>query len=233
MATDPATLDILRTVSTATLTTILLKAGFRNIWIRGALPIKPGQPRIAGPAFTLSFVPMREDMANPATTTPAVSTRTAIEAAPSGCIMVADARGVTDAGIFGDILCSRMQMRGAAGLITDGVIRDLIGVRDTGLPVWCRGTAAPPSATGLTFTAWQQPARCGGVAVFPDDIIVADEDGAVLIPRSMLATVLRDGPEQERSEAWILDRVRAGEPLPGLYPMNTETKARYQSQTGG
>jgi len=152
---------------------------------------------------------------------------------PEGCIVVADAMGVADAGIFGDILCARMQKRAVAGLVTDGVIRDLAGVLGTGLPVWCNGCAAPPSVAGLTFVAWQQPVGCGGVAVFPDDIVVVDADGAVLIPQALLADVLAEGPEQERMEAWIMGQVEAGLPLPGLYPMNEETKARYAGRDSG
>jgi regulator of RNase E activity RraA len=140
--------------------------------------------------------------------------------------------GVTDAGIFGDILCARMMKRNVAGLVTDGVVRDLAGVMGTNLPVWCRGGAAPPSVAGLTFVAWQQPIACGGVAVFPDDIVVADDDGAVLIPQALLAEVLATAPEQERMEGWIMDEVGKGVPLPGLYPMNAETKARYEKSKG-
>ncbi|MBY2989713.1 ribonuclease activity regulator RraA, partial [Rhizobium leguminosarum] len=177
MALSAEAIATLKTVSTATLTTVLLKKGLRNVWIRGAVPLKPGQPCIVGPAFTLRFVPAREDLATPASWASPISTRAAIEAMPEGCVAVVDAMGVTDAGIFGDILCARMQKRGVAALVTDGVIRDLAGVLDTNLPVWCRGVAAPPSVAGLTFVAWQQPIGCGGVAVFPDDIIVVDQDG--------------------------------------------------------
>ena len=146
---------------------------------------------------------------------------------PAGCVAVVDAMGVTDAGIFGDILCERIRVREVAGLITDGVIRDLAGVLRTNLPVWCEGTAAPASVTGLTFVGWQMPIACGGVAVFPDDIIVADDDGAVVIPAALLDEVVEAAVEQEKLEAWIIDEVRSGLPLPGLYPPNAETKARY------
>src|SRR5439155_14716972 len=101
-------------------------------------------------------------------------TRVAVEAMPAGCIAVVDAMGVSDAGILGDIICERMQRRGVAALVTDGVVRDLEGVRATGLPVWSNGTAAPPSVTGLTFVGWNEPLACGGVAVLPDDVIVLD-----------------------------------------------------------
>jgi regulator of RNase E activity RraA len=214
-------------VSTATITTVLLKKGLRNIWMRGARPLRPGQPRLVGPAFTLRFVPAREDLATPASWASPISTRAAIEAMPEGCITVVDAMGITDAGIFGDILCARMVKRKVTALITDGVVRDLEGVLGTGLPVWCDGAAAPPSVAGLTFVGWGEPIGCGGVAVFPEDIVVADQDGAVLIPKAMLDHVLEEGPEQERMEAWIVDEVNNGAVLPGLYPMNDATKARY------
>jgi regulator of RNase E activity RraA len=135
--------------------------------------------------------------------------------------------GITDAGIFGDILCARMVRRGVAGLVTDGVMRDAAGVLSTGMNVWCSGVAAPPSVSGLTFVGWQEPIGCGGVAVFPDDVVVVDDDGAVLIPQAMLDAVLAEAPEQERMEAWIMAEVDRGVPLPGLYPMNDATKARY------
>ncbi len=216
-------------VSTATITTILLKKGLRNVWMRGTRPIASGQDRLVGPAFTLRFVPAREDLATPASWSAPISTRTAIEAMPAGCIAVADAMGITDAGIFGDILVARMKKRDVAGLVTDGVVRDIAGVRDTGLPVWCQGAAAPPAVGALTFVAWQQPIGCGGVAVFPDDIIVVDDDGAVVIPQALVEEVAAAAPEQENMETWIMDEVLGGAALPGLYPMDEGTRARYEA----
>lgn len=229
MATDAEIVAILSKVTTATLTTILLKKGLRNVWIRGTRPLKLGQKRLVGRAFTLRFVPAREDLATPESWSSPKSTRAAIEAMPEGCIAVVDAMGVTDAGIFGDILCARMAKKGVAALITDGVVRDVAGVLGTGLPVWCQGAAAPPSVAGLTFVDWQQPIACGGVAVYPDDIIVVDDDGAVLIPAPLVGAVLEAAPEQERLEAWIMAEVEAGAALPGLYPPNAENKARYEA----
>ena len=229
MPLDPKTKAALEGITTATLTTVLLKKGLRNVWMRGAVPIKPGQKRIVGPAFTLRFVPAREDLATPASWASPISTRAAIEAMPAGCVVVADAMGVTDAGIFGDILCARMEKRGVAALVTDGVVRDLAGVLGTGLPVWSAGAAAPPSVAGLTFVAWQQPVGCGGVAVFPDDVVVIDQDGAVLIPADLVDAVTIESIEQERQEGWIMTEVDRGVPLPGLYPMNAETRARYEA----
>ena len=227
MTLTPAQRDALTGVSTATLTTVLLKKGLRNVWMRGTRPLRDGQAKVVGPAFTLRFVPAREDLATPASWASPISTRAAIEAMPAGCVAVADAMGVTDAGIFGDILCARMAQRQVAGLVTDGVMRDAAGVLSTGLPVWCDGIAAPPSVAGLTFVGWQEPVGCGGVAVFPGDIVVADADGAVVIPQALLAEVVPEAVEQERMEAWIMDEVGRGVELPGLYPMNEATKARY------
>jgi regulator of RNase E activity RraA len=229
MDLDQNTIETLSGVATATLTTVLLKKGLRNVWLRGARPIRPGQKRVVGPAFTLRFVPAREDLATPESWSSPTSTRAAIEAMPPGCIAVVDAMGVTHAGIFGDILCERMRVRGIAALITDGVVRDVAGVLRTDLPVWSAGVAAPPSVAGLTFVAWQQPIGCGGVAIFPNDIIVADEDGAVVIPAELLKEVVEEAAEQEKLEAWIVNEVQAGAALPGLYPINAENKARYQA----
>lgn len=226
---DANVVQALSRITTATLTTVLLKKGLRNVWVRGARPLAPGAKRIVGRAFTLRFVPAREDLATPASWASPISTRAAIEDMPEGCIAVVDAMGVTDAGIFGDILCARMQKRGVAALVTDGVVRDLEGVEGTGLPVWCAGAAAPPSVAGLTFVGWQEPVGCGGVAVFPNDVIVLDRDGAVLIPAALLDEVVDIAIEQERLEGWIMQQVEAGEKLPGLYPPNKETQAKYEA----
>ena len=228
MPIDAKVVATLTHVTTATITTILLKKGLRNVWMRGTRPLSPGHPRIVGPAFTLRFVPAREDLATPASWSNPISTRAAIEAMPAGCVAVVDAMGVTDAGIFGDILCARMQKRGVAALVTDGVLRDIAGVKGTGLPVWCQGAAAPPSVAGLTFVAWGQPIGCGGVAVFPDDVVVVDDDGAVLIPAAYVDQVVADALEQERLEEWIMGEVAHGASLPGLYPPNAENLARYE-----
>src|ERR1700735_2810406 len=190
---DGKTIATLEATATATLTTVLLKKGLRNVWLRGTRPLRPGQKRLVEPAFTLRFVPAREDLATPESWSSPISTRTAIEAMPEGCIAVVDAMGITDAGIFGDILCARMVKRGVSALVTDGVVRDLEGVLGTGLPVWCDGFAAPPSVAGLTFVGWGEPIGLGGGAIFPDDIIVADQDGAVVIPKAFLDLILGAG----------------------------------------
>lgn len=231
MSLDAGMTETLAGVSAGTITTVLLKKGLRNVWMRGPRPLRADAPRLVGPAFTLRFIPAREDLATPESWSSPRSTRGAIEDMPEGCIAVVDAMGVTESGIFGDILCGRMAKRGVTALVTDGAVRDLAGVLGTGLPVWCAGAAAPPSVAALTFVNWQEPIGCGGVAIFPDDVIVADTDGAVVIPRAMLDHVLEAGPEQERQEAWIMNEVDRGARLPGLYPPNAETRARYEAET--
>lgn len=220
-------------VTTATLTTVLLKKGLRNVWLRGPQPLQSGQRRIVGRAFTLRFIPAREDLATPESWSSPTSTRAAIEAMPAGCIAVVDAMGVDDAGIFGDILCARMQKLEVAALVTDGVVRDVAGVRQTGLAVWCDGVAASPSVAGLTFVNWQEPIACGGVAIFPGDMVVADDDGAVVIPAALVDEVAAQAVEQEQLEEWIMSQVDDGVALPGLYPPNAENKARFEAAKAG
>jgi regulator of RNase E activity RraA len=182
-----------------------------------------------GEAFTLRFVPAREDIATPESWGKPISTRAAIEAMPEGCIAVADAMGLTGAGIFGDILAMRMARRGVVALVTDGAVRDKAGVLATALPVWCAGVAAPASVNMLTFVGWQEPIGCGGVAVFPDDVVVVDDDGAVLIPKELVDLVAKEGEEHERYETWVVGEVARGVKLPGLYPPDEDAKARYEA----
>jgi regulator of RNase E activity RraA len=224
--------EIVRTLSkvtTATLTTILFKKGLRNVWLRKTAPLFSNQPRVVGEAFTMRFVPAREDIATPAAWSSPKSTRAAVEAMPDGCVVVADTMGIADAGIFGDILCARMHQKGVAGLVTDGALRDRAGLAQAELPIWCSGVAAPPAVAQLTFVDWQQTIGCGGVAVIPGDIIVADEDGAVVIPALLLNDVIETALAQEQSETWILRQVKLGAALSGLYPMSDENQARYEA----
>jgi regulator of RNase E activity RraA len=228
MTISPDVIEAFKKITTATLTTVLLKKGLKNVWIRGSFPLSDGQDRLVGPAFTLRFIPAREDLATPASWSSPISTRSAIEAMPEGCIAVIAADGMADAGVFGDILCQRMKQRNVAAMITDGVVRDLEGVLQTGLAVWAAGASAPPSVAGLTFINWQEPIGCGGVAILPDDLIVADKDGAVVVPAALVTEVLEASIEQEKLEEWIMDEVKGGASLPGLYPPNKENKQRYE-----
>jgi regulator of RNase E activity RraA len=119
--------------------------------------------------------------------------------------------------------------REVTALVTDGAVRDKEGVVASALPVWCAGVAAPASVNGLTFVGWQEPIGCGGCAVFPGDVIVCDDDGAVVIPQDLATFVAEEGAEHERMESFIVGEVERGAKLPGLYPMNDATKARYEA----
>lgn len=219
--------------STASISGALFKLGLRNIWIRGALPLANATTtRSVGEAFTMRFLPMREDLAGPAAAQ-LKNSRAAIEAMEAGSFAVIDAMGVTDAGVVGDVLCARMAHRGVSGLVTDGAIRDIAGVEQSELPVWARGTASPAPGNSLTFIDWGQPVACGGVAVFPGDLIVGDRDGVVVIPRALAEQVATEAAEIERFDAWALAKVEAGEQLPGLYPPNAENHARYKRDIPG
>ncbi len=209
-----AALEALRHITTGTITTMLLKKGIRRCWMQGAMPLDWNGKRVVGPAFTLRFVPVREDLATPESWSKPISTRGAIEEMPEGAIVVADAM--------------RMVKRGVTALVTDGVMRDRHGILGTKFPVWCAGIAAPASVNQLTFVGWQEPIACGGCAIFPGDVIVADDDGAVVIPQALVDFVAGEGGEHELLESWLVQEVEKGEKLPGLYPPNEANKARYE-----
>lgn len=226
---DPGVIAALRTVSTATLTMQLLKRGLRRVYMAGIRPMGPG-PRLVGEAFTLSFIPLREDLSDPSILArPDYAPRRAIEEAPPGSVMVIDARGFRDTGVLGDILVARLKMRGVAGVVTDGGLRDVEATMALGLPVYACGPAAPPSISGLSGAFMQQPIGCGGVAVIPGDLIVGDGDGVVVLPRALAEEVARDGVEQERLERFIQIKVLGGAATPGVYPANDQTKAEYRA----
>lgn len=222
----PALKEALLKASSASVAGALAKLGIRNVWIRGAAPIVGGGARAVGEAFTMRFLPAREDLVGKALAA-LPNSRAAVEAMEDGSIAVIETGGVTDAGVAGDVLCTRMVQRGSAGLVTDGAVRDIAGVEQSGLPVWSRGTASPAPGNSLTFIGWGMPIACGGVTVFPGDVIIADRDGAVVIPQALIEQVTTEASEVELFDAWVVSKVEAGEPLPGLYPPNDENKVRY------
>src|SRR3974390_1811989 len=182
-----STIEALLHITTGTITTMLLKKGIRRCWMAGAMPFGFSGKRVVGKAFTLRFVPVREDLATPESWSKPISTRGAIEAMPENCVVVAEAMGAASAGIFGDILCMRMVRRNVSALITDGVMRDKHGVLATGLPVWRQGVAAPASVNQLTFVGWNEPIGCGGCAVFPGLNVRARDDSATVVPQELAA----------------------------------------------
>jgi regulator of RNase E activity RraA len=218
MQQDADLFAILRRVTTDSIAGVLLKMGLRNQWVRGPMPLKLETPRTVGRAFTMRFIPVREDVPGAVPKKMPVN-RDAVEAMPPGCIAVADARGMTAAATFGDIVVMRMQKRGVAGIVTDGAVRDRNGLMTIGLPIWTVGITAPPPATQLMLVEWQAPIGCGGVAVFPDDIIVADADGVIVVPSALATEIAAAGLEQERLDEWQMDQIKRGVSLPALAPM--------------
>jgi regulator of RNase E activity RraA len=226
----PDTLDRLHRVSTATLTTQLLKNhGLRTRAIPAVKPVDPRRCRFVGPAYTVRYVPMREDLSMGGKRQLATNPlQDAIDNAPAGCVFVFDMNGDAGSGALGDILIARLIARGVAGVVADGGMRDIEPVQQMALPVFCRGFAAPPSFASLLAADTQQPIGCGGVLVLPDDIVVADADGVVVIPRYLADTVARAGEDQEQMEAWIRRKIEAGGTVRDFYPPSEQVLAEYR-----
>jgi regulator of RNase E activity RraA len=208
----------LRRISTDSVAGVMLKMGLRNQWIRGPMPLRMDYPRAVGRAFTMRFIPARETVEG-AFQKKMPTNRDAVEMMPPGCIAVADARAVRDAATFGDIVVARMAKRGVTGIVTDGAVRDRMGLLNIKLPIWMSGITAPPPAASLMLAAWQEPIGCGGVAVFPDDIIIADADGVVVIPQGVLEEVVAKGMEQGHLDQWQMEQIKRGVALSDLAPM--------------
>ena len=220
--------QVLHGVSTATVTYLLARRGFRRASIRGVRPIVPGT-RMVGEAFTLRYLPAREDLDWTGPTDNLTDPqRLAIERVGPDHVLVMDARGEIDAGSLGAILATRLTVRRAAGVVTDGAVRDYAEIGATGLPTYCR--AAHPAANKVIHHPqdFGLPIACGGVAVFPGDILVGDDDGVVVIPRHLAGEVAEEGAEMELEEQFITQRVRGGASLVGTYPLDAAGLAEYQ-----
>ena len=228
-----ATLDALRRLATATLSTQLLKRGVRTHYLNGVRPLDPAAARFAAPAFTLRCIPAREDKAVPEVWADrAYPQRAAIETAPAGWALCIDARGDARAGMIGDILALRLKKRGVAAVVTDGALRDTPVLAGMGFPAFCAAAAAPASVAAHFAADLQCPVGCGGAAVFPGDILVGDADGVVVLPRALAEEVARDGAEQERFERFAHERIAAGQPVFGTYPPDEATLAAYAEWDG-
>jgi regulator of RNase E activity RraA len=216
--------------STATLTTQLFKRGLRNAFIQGVKRLTPGAPPLVGEAFTLRNIPAREDIDHVGVfENPEHPQRKAIEVIPPGHVLVIDCRGETRVASGGGILMQRLQIRGAAGMVSDGAVRDSQEIAAMAFPVYCGGTAAPLNLVYHHAIDINVPIGCGGVPVYPGDIVVGDSEGVVVIPRYFAEEVANDALEQELLEEFLTAEIKQGRPLPGTYPPNAETKARYQT----
>lgn len=227
---DDDTRARLASVSTATITMQMLKRGFRNVAMKGVRPIAFDGRRMVGDAFTLRLIPHREDLASPEVLARTdYPPRRAIDTCPAGAVLVIDARGVGNIATAGDILLARLKVRGVAGFVSDGGIRDVEEAKAVGLPLFCAGAAAPPSMSFHAAGDLGRPIGCGGVAVVPGDAIVGDADGVVVVPAALAREVAEAGQEQERLERFIKMQVLKGRPVIGLYPPNAEARAEYEA----
>ena len=222
------TIGELKMTSTATLSTQLFRRGFRNTFMQDVRPLSRRVANMVGPAFTLRYIPAREDMDSYGVhPDPNNLQRDAIDNVPTGYVLVIDCRRDARAASAGDVYVTRLQTRGVAGLVSDGGIRDSAAIAGMDLPVFCSGPSAPSNRILHRAVDYDVPIGCGGVAVYPGDVLVGDADGVVVIPRGIAGEVAADAAEQKRLEGYIQQRVAAGERLQGLYPISDRTHADY------
>ena len=222
-------LEKLKAVSTATLTTVLLKRGLRNVFIRGVHKINPDAPRLVGPAFTLRYIPAREDIDTIGVFADrAHPQRRAIEECPPGHVLVMDSRKDPSAASAGGILVTRLHMRGVAGVVTDGGFRDTPDIAKLPFAAYHSAPSAPTNLIRHHALDINQPIGCGDVPVYPGDIIVGDDEGVVVIPADMAQEIADEAFEQTVFEDFVEDRVTAGRGIFGLYPPGPEAEAEFR-----
>ena len=215
---DDETIAKLRNISTATIATLLFKKGYTNAYIQGVAPLQKGS-HMVGPAYTLRYIPARKD------TDPIEAflesdhpQRLAIDECPKNHVLIMDCRQDASAASAGSILLTRLAVRGAAGVVTDGGIRDSAAAAKLELPVFAAKPSAPTNLTKHHALEINVPIGCGTVAVYPGDIAVGDDDGVMIIPRHLAAEIANKAIEMERFEAFVLERVKKGAAVIGLYP---------------
>jgi regulator of RNase E activity RraA len=226
-ALDTSLREQLSQVSTATLTHQLQRRGIRNTFLSGLRPVKDGQ-RMLGVAHTLRYVPLREDL-QPALSGGHNAQRRAIEGLAADEVLVIEARGEPDAGTIGDIFVSRAIALGAAGVVTDGALRDTPAIRSLDLPVYHRASHAATYGRLHMPLDHQVPIACAGVTVMPGDVVVGDDEGVVVVPAALVIEVAADAAVQELEEEWALERVAAGESTVGVFPIAADRRAEFEA----
>lgn len=227
---NPETRSILENTSTASIATMLFKRGLRNQFVQGVGRLNPASKRMVGPVYTLRYIPAREDL-NPVEVfrDPDHPQRRAVEEIPAGHVLVMDCRLDATAASAGSILVTRLAIRGCAGVVTDGGLRDADEISKLDMPSFCARPSAPTNLTKHQALDLNVPIGCGGVAVFPGDIAVGDGDGVIIIPAELAEDIATEAKGMEKYEAWVVEQVKAGASIIGLYPMNAETRARYEA----
>ncbi|MCA0204383.1 MAG: ribonuclease activity regulator RraA [Proteobacteria bacterium] len=226
-----ATREKLRKVSTASVATALYKRGLRQQFIQGARPVQPGKGTMVGQAFTLRYIPAREDR-NPITIfrDPEHKQRVAIETCPPGWVLVMDARKDARAATAGSILITRLALRGAAGVVSDGGFRDVTGIGALDMPAYCAGPSAPTNLTLHEAIEIRGPIACGDAPVFPGDVLLGDNDGVMVIPAHLADEIAEECTGMESFEDFVLEEVNGGAAVIGLYPATKdENLAKYQA----
>jgi len=224
----------LATVSTATLTTQLFKRVLRNTFVQGARPLNPAAPPMVGPAYTLRYIPAREDI----DTLDVFADRThpqrkAVEDIPPGAVLVMDCRGDASVASAGSILVTRMMIRGAAGVVSDGGLRDSYEIAKLPFPTYCQGGSAPTNLIKHHAVDLNVPIGCGDAPVFPGDIIVGDGEGVCVLPAHLANEMAEEAVEMTVFEDWVGARVREGRSTFGLYPPDATTKAEFEAWRAG
>jgi regulator of RNase E activity RraA len=227
---NPDTRRRLAAVSTATLTTVLFKRGLRNVFIQRVFLLNRDAPRMVGEAYTLRYIPAREDVDQlGAFEGRGHPQREAIEACPPGSVLMMDARRDASAATGGDILMTRLHVRGVAGVVTDGGLRDSPVIEKLPWPAYCGARSAPLNLVRHHAVEAQVPIGCGGVAVYPGDVVVGDAEGVVVIPAKMADEVAKEAEAQTEFEDWVEAKVKEGRSIFGLYPPNAEAKAEFEA----
>lgn len=217
------TREKLKKVSTATIASCLYKKGLRNQFIQNVIPLKLGKPTMVGEAFTLRYIPSREDL-NPMSVfrDPKHPQRVAVETCPEGAVLVIDSRKNAKAASAGDILVTRLMVRGCAGIVTDGGFRDSTNIASLAIPSFHTQPSAPTNLTLHQALDMNIPIGCGDVAVFPGDVIVGDDDGVMVIPAEIVNEVADECIEMTIYENFVLEQVNSGRTIIGLYPPTNE-----------
>ena len=218
----------LKVASTATLTSVLRNKGLHNTFMHQVAPLTPDM-QMVGRAFTLRYIPAREDLDEVPLDNLKDVQRVGIEQVTAGDVFVIDARGDTRAGTMGSILAARLQVRGCAGIVTDGAYRDSPTIVASGLPAYAVAMNAHTNKTIHHPSEIQVPIACGGVAVFPGDVLVGDGEGVVVIPEYLAEEVAVEAAEMEKKERFITEKIRTGASIVGTYPPDEQTLAEYQA----
>tara|TARA_R110001606_G_C15384199_1_gene650785 strand:- start:1701 stop:2426 length:726 start_codon:yes stop_codon:yes gene_type:complete len=225
---DEAVIEQLRQVSTATLHTALFKRGLRNTYIQGVSRVNTTKVKMAGQAFTLRYIPAREDLDTVAAfKDPEHPQRLAVESVPEGMIMVSDCRQDASAASAGSILLTRLEFRKCAGFVSDAGIRDFDGASAMNMPIFCAKESAPTNLTKHHGVDIEVPIGCGGVAVYPGDVLVGDGDGIIVIPLEIAEEISAEAIKMELFEDYVINKVRSGSAVIGLYPPNDKAQQEY------